>query len=102
MPEERLIKEVYQSSVSGESGRGKTSMTWDGKVEGYIKERVTVIRGIEVAKESCLDRELWRPFCHGHPLLGSSLVEQGLASILYCTRYFVYHFSVTLAKALAN
>ena len=68
MPEDRLAKKVYQSDVRGENGRGRPPMTWEGKVEEYIKERVPGgRRGLEVAKEACQDRELWRPFCHGHP-----------------------------------
>ena len=57
MPEDRLAKKVYQSDVSGENGRGRPPMTWEGKVEEYIKERVPRgRRGLEVAKEACQAR----------------------------------------------
>ena len=68
MSEERMAKRVFESYVSGENGRGRPPITWEGKVEGYIRERVTGgVRGLEVAKEICLDRNLWKTFCHGHP-----------------------------------
>ena len=68
IPEERMAKKVYQSKVSGEPGRGRPPMTWECKVEQYLKERVGGgLRSLEAAKVACSDRKLWRPFCHGHP-----------------------------------
>ena len=40
MTEERLTKRVYQSSVSGVAGRGRPPVTWENKIEQYLKERV--------------------------------------------------------------
>ena len=68
MPEERLAKRVYQSEVRGEVGRGRPPVTWEKKIEEYMRERVAEgVRGIELAKEACNNRDLWRPFCRGHP-----------------------------------
>ena len=68
MPEERMTKRVYQSEVSGMAGRGRPPVTWEGKIEQYLGERVTGgRRAIEAAKRACTDRIVWRPFCHGHP-----------------------------------
>ena len=68
MPEERMTKKVYQSEVSGMYGRGRPPVTWEGRIEQYLGERLSGgMRGIEVAKLACTDRAVWRSFCHGHP-----------------------------------
>ena len=38
MPEERMAKRVYQSTVHGMVGRARPHMSWQGKVEHYLKD----------------------------------------------------------------
>lgn len=68
MPEERKPKKIYWSNVSGGNGRDRPPVTLEGEVEQYPSERgVGGVSGLEAAKRSCIDKEMWRPFCHGHP-----------------------------------
>ena len=67
MPEERMAKKVYQSEVSGVVGRGRPAMSWERKVEQYLKDRIgSGVETMERAKVACNDRVSWRLFCHGH------------------------------------
>ena len=69
MEDERLTKKVYRSSVPGPNARGRPLGTWEGKVDEYVRERVSDgVRGVEHAREVCMDRAGWRSFCRGHPL----------------------------------
>lgn len=67
MPEERKLKKIYRSNVSGGNGRDRPPVTWEGEVEQYVRERgMGRVRCLEAAKRSCFDK-MWRLFCHGHP-----------------------------------
>ena len=37
MSEERMVKKIYQSMVHGTIGRGRQTMSWEGKVKQYLK-----------------------------------------------------------------
>ena len=45
------------------------------RVKEYMHEQVAGVGGIELAKRECMDKEWWRLFCHGHPLVGRSQKE---------------------------
>ena len=69
MDNDRLTKRVYSSSVPGHNARGRPPLTWEGKVSEYVRERACDgVRGVEHAREVCVDRAGWRSFCRGHPL----------------------------------
>ena len=69
MPEDKMVKKVYQSSVDGRFGRGRPSIAWEGRVEQYLRERVGGEgRIIEEAKRARSDRAVWRLFCYSHRL----------------------------------
>lgn len=61
-------------------GRGRPPMTWESKVEEYIRERerVTGSEGVEMVKEACSDKENGDLSAVATPQAGSSLPEQGV------------------------
>jgi len=61
---------VYVSEIEGPSRRGRPLGRWKDKVKEYMCERGAGRRGrLEQARRECLDRERWRLFCLGHPLV---------------------------------
>ncbi len=47
-------------------------MKWRDRVQEYVRERGEgFLRNLEQAREECQDRERWRFFCRGHPLVGA-------------------------------
>ncbi len=47
-------------------------MKWRDRVQEYVKERGEgSMRNLEQARRECQDRERWKLFCHGHPLVGA-------------------------------
>lgn len=61
-----LVKKVYKSEVRGNRVRGRHSASWEGWVREYIEKRTLKdVKGMEHAKEVCLDRAGGRLFCHG-------------------------------------
>ena len=77
MDEDRMLRKIYGSQVSGTASCGRPPMVWEKKVEKYIEERLPRSgRGIVAqAKGACLDKVAWRRFCHGYPLAGVSQGE---------------------------
>lgn len=57
MHNDSFVKKMYMSEVEGNRVRGRQPASWDGKVK-YIRKRTQGnIRGMEHAREVCLDRE---------------------------------------------
>ncbi len=47
-------------------------MKWRDRVQEYIRERGEgSLRNLEQARRECQDRERWKLFYHGHPLVGA-------------------------------
>ncbi len=43
-----------------------------GRVQEYVRERGEgSLRNLEQARRESQDRERWKLFCHGHPLVGA-------------------------------
>ncbi len=47
-------------------------MKWRDRVQEYVRERGEgSLRNLEQARRECQDREKWKLFCRGHPLVGA-------------------------------
>ncbi len=47
-------------------------MRWRDRVQEYVRERGEgSLRNLEQARRECQDRERWKLFCRGHPLVGA-------------------------------
>ncbi len=46
------------------------ALKWRDRVQEYVRERGEgSLRNLEQAGRECQDRERWKLFCHGHPLV---------------------------------
>ncbi len=60
------------SEIEGGSGRGRCPVKWRDRVQDCVRERGEgSLRNLEHARRECQDRERWKLFCHGHPLVGA-------------------------------
>ncbi len=74
--------------VEGHSRRGRPHAGWRDRVKEYMCERGAIRgRGLDQAKTEGMDRERWRLFYHGHPLLGHFQRERGIRAIDRIDRY---------------
>ncbi len=72
MEEGRMTKRVYVSEIEGGNVRGRPPGKWRDRVQEYVRERGEgSLRSLEQARGECQDREGWKLFCHGHPLVGA-------------------------------
>ncbi len=69
---------AYQSSVEDPQWRGRPLGRWEDTVKEYVSEREVRGNGLEWARRECMERERWRPVCHGHPLGGHFWRERGV------------------------
>ncbi len=72
----RSKKRVYESLTEGRGVRGRLPVKWINRVEEYWRESGQErgggsLRNLEQARRECQDREKWKLFCHGHPLVGA-------------------------------
>ncbi len=51
------------------------------KVKEYVSERAVRGNGLKWARRECMDREGWKSFCRGHPLVGRFWRERGVGAI---------------------
>ncbi len=52
--------------------KGRPPEKWRDRVQEYVRERDEgFLRNLEQARRECQDRERWKLFCHGHPLVGT-------------------------------
>ncbi len=59
------------SIVDAVGARGRPSVKQADRVLEYVRERVERrMRGLQHARRECMDRNKWRLFCRGHPLVG--------------------------------
>ncbi len=72
MEESKMIKREYVSEVEGGNARGWLPEKWRDRVQKYVRKRGEgTLRNLEQARGECLDRERWKFFCRGHPLVGA-------------------------------
>ncbi len=71
MGSKEFVKKAYMSESVGLNSRGRPLGRWRDKLKEYLCERGATRRGgLDLVKRECLDREMWRLFCHGHLLGG--------------------------------
>ncbi len=67
-----MTRRVYVSEIEGGNVRGRPPVKWWGRVQEYVREKGGgSLRNLEQARRECQDRERWKLFCHGHPLVGA-------------------------------
>ncbi len=61
-----------ECEVEGGNVRGRPPVKWRDRVQEYVRERGGgSLRNLEQAWRECQDRERWKLFCCGHPLVGA-------------------------------
>ncbi len=72
MEEGGMTKGVYVSEIEGGNVRGRPPVKWRDGVQEYVRERgERSLKSLEQARGECQDRERWKLFCLGHPLVGA-------------------------------
>ncbi len=67
-----MTRRVYMSEIEGGSVRGRPPVKWKDRVQENVRERGEgSLRNLEQARRECQDRERWKLFCRGHPLVGA-------------------------------
>ncbi len=67
-----MTKRVYVSEIDGGSVGGRPPVKWSYRVQEYVRERGEgSLRSLEQARGECQNRERWKLFCRGHPLVGA-------------------------------
>ncbi len=71
--EGKMTGRVYVSETEGGSVRGRPPVTWRERVHAGVcqGEAEGSLRNLEKARRECQDRERWKLFCCGHPLVGA-------------------------------
>ncbi len=70
MEESKMTRRVYVSAIEGGNVRRQPPVKWRDRVQEYIRERgERFLRNLEQARGECQDRERWKLFCCGHPLV---------------------------------
>ncbi len=66
-----MTRRVYVSEIEGGNVRGRPPVKWRDGLQEYVRERGGAsLRNLEQVRW-CPDRERWRIFCCGHPLVGA-------------------------------
>ncbi len=66
--EGKMTRRVYVSEIEGGSVKGRPPVQWRDRVQEYVRDRGEgSLRNLEQA----WDRERWKLFCRGHPLVGA-------------------------------
>ncbi len=69
-----MTRRVYVSEIEGGNIRGQSPVKWSDRVQEYVRERgKRSLRNLGKARGKCRDRERWKLFCHGHPLVGAPI-----------------------------
>ncbi len=72
MEENKMTRRVYMSEIEGGNVREQPSVKWRDRVQEYVRERGEgSLRNSEQARRECQDRERWKLYCRGHPLVGA-------------------------------
>ncbi len=59
------------SEIEGGNVRGRPPVKWRDRVQKYVRERAegSLTNLEQAARRECQDRERWKLFCRGHPLV---------------------------------
>ncbi len=58
------------SEIGGGNARGRPPVKWRDRVQEHVRERGEgSLRSLEQARLECQNRERWKLFCCGHPLV---------------------------------
>ncbi len=72
MEEGKMTRRVYMSEIEGGNVRGRPPVKLRDRVQEYVGERgESSLRNLVWARRECQDRERWKLFCRGHPLVGA-------------------------------
>ncbi len=72
MEESKMTRRVYVTEIEGGNARGRPPVKWRDRVREYVRERgERSLRNFEQARRERLDRESWKLFCRGYPLVGA-------------------------------
>ncbi len=67
-----MTRRVCVSEVEGGDVRRRPPVKWRDRVQEYVRERgERSSRNLDQARRECQDRERWKLFCRGHPLVGA-------------------------------
>ncbi len=67
-----MTRRVYVSEVEGGNVTGRPPVKCRDRVQEYVRERgERSLENLEQARGECQDRERWKLFCRGHPLVGA-------------------------------
>ncbi len=67
-----MTRRVYMSEIEGGNVRGRPPVKWRDRAQEYVRERGEgSLRNLEQARRECHNRERWKLFCCGHPLVGA-------------------------------
>ncbi len=70
MEESKMTRKAYVSEIEGGNVRGRPPVKWRDRVQEYVRERGGgSLRNLEQGRREGQDRERWKLFCHGHPLV---------------------------------
>ncbi len=82
------------SEIKGGNVRGRPPVKWRDRVQEYVRERGEgSLSNFEQARRECQDRDRWKLFCRGHPLVGApgsrrqneqNRIEEEMGHILGC------------------
>ncbi len=61
-----MTRRVYVIEIEGGNVRGRPPLKRNVRERGEGS-----LRNLEQARRECQDRERWKLFCHGHPLVGA-------------------------------
>ncbi len=62
------------SETEGGNIRGQPPVKWRDRVQEYVREKGEgSLRNLEQARRECQDKERWKLFCRGHPLVEEPL-----------------------------
>ncbi len=68
----KMTRRVHGSEIEGWNVRGRPPVKWRDGVQEYVRKRGKgSLRNLEQARGECQDRERWKLFCRGHPLVGA-------------------------------
>ncbi len=71
MEETKMTRRVYVCEIEEGNVRGRPPVKWRDSVQEYVRERgESSVRNFEQLRRECLNRERWKLFCRGHPLVG--------------------------------
>ncbi len=73
MEESKRTRSVYVSEIEGGNVRGRPPVKWSDRVQEYVRKMSErSLRNLEQSRVECQDRERWKIFCRGLPLVGAT------------------------------